>query len=349
MSAPEDIRPGIVTPGMAAALQTGFGSTMQSADTLQRAQQPPDTVIMPVKITSVTSSKYAWTLQIKDASGNRIDHPSGQTGTATVNPAYDPNGLIDAFPCHAYIRPFGFVASLGGTIYEVIGTSTSGTTKTLKIQSGASNAFGYPARVQTWSTTAGSWSDLNSTEVRVEDPNGSPFGVGEYVANARLLGTNSSSVVCYAAPENVGGGGLEPLPWVKMWHSGAGWFLYPEQYFTALTFTQTGGAGLYMLSVSASTWALLAPGQPNVPLIVTGSLFTGGGAFEGVSGHSIIERYPFPADSEIMFGGFGCFTTMFKSFGETFTMNYDTWYRGPVLASCTFQVTITVTKLKHGR
>lgn len=68
----------------------------------------------------------------------------------------------------------------------------------LRVQAGASNSFGYPARIQTWSDSAGSWTDLDTTEVRVEDPNGTALASTQYVT-ARYLGVNSSAVGCFAA------------------------------------------------------------------------------------------------------------------------------------------------------
>jgi len=71
------------------------------------------------------------------------------------------------------------------------------TTHVLKIQSGAANAFGYPARIQKWSDSAGTWSDFDTTEVRVEDPNGQTLAADQYVV-ARAVGVNTSNVGCFA-------------------------------------------------------------------------------------------------------------------------------------------------------
>lgn len=77
--------------------------------------------------------------------------------------------------------------------------SASANVEVLQIQAGAANAFGYPARIQQWSDTAGTWSDLSTTEVRVEDPNGGVFAEGAYVPHARFVGINSSNVGCFSA------------------------------------------------------------------------------------------------------------------------------------------------------
>lgn len=69
----------------------------------------------------------------------------------------------------------------------------------LKIQAGASNAFGYPARIQKWNESAGDWGDLDTTEVRVEDPNGSRLGEGMILPVCRLVGTNAAGVACFSA------------------------------------------------------------------------------------------------------------------------------------------------------
>jgi hypothetical protein len=67
----------------------------------------------------------------------------------------------------------------------------------LQIQSGASNSFGYPARIQKWSNSAGTWSDLSAVAVRVADPNGGILTEDQYVL-ARFLGINTSNVGCFA-------------------------------------------------------------------------------------------------------------------------------------------------------
>lgn len=68
----------------------------------------------------------------------------------------------------------------------------------LQIQAGAANDFGYPARIQKWSSSAGTWSDLSTTEVRVEDPNGGVFAATAYCV-ARFLGINAANVGCFVA------------------------------------------------------------------------------------------------------------------------------------------------------
>jgi hypothetical protein len=68
----------------------------------------------------------------------------------------------------------------------------------LQVQAGAANAFGNPARIQQWNPSTGEFSDLNTTEVRVKDPNGSTYAEDDYVV-ALYLGPNTSFVDCYAA------------------------------------------------------------------------------------------------------------------------------------------------------
>jgi hypothetical protein len=97
----------------------------------------------------------------------------------------------------------GRVVSRGEhTLFGVIGSphnrDGAPTTHILKIQSGASNGFGYPARIQQWNDSTGSLSDFDTTEVRVVDPNGGSFASGDYVFNARLLGVNTSGVACFS-------------------------------------------------------------------------------------------------------------------------------------------------------
>jgi len=66
----------------------------------------------------------------------------------------------------------------------------------LCVQAGASNTFGYPARIQKWDNATGANSDLNTTEVRVKDANGNALAAGDYVV-ARSRGINSSGVACF--------------------------------------------------------------------------------------------------------------------------------------------------------
>lgn len=85
----------------------------------------------------------------------------------------------------------------------------------LKVQSGASDSSGYPARVQTNTDPAGPWSDYDATTVRVKDPNGGSFASGDYVL-ARCVGPNASGVMCFAATrgEAGGGGGCDDCAWL---------------------------------------------------------------------------------------------------------------------------------------
>ncbi len=89
---------------------------------------------------------------------------------------------------------------LFGSSGEGGATSQRGTNvQVLKVQSGASNAYGYPARIQGWDGSTGTWSDLTTTEVRIADPNGGAFAVGAYVPVGRFLGINASNVGCFSA------------------------------------------------------------------------------------------------------------------------------------------------------
>jgi hypothetical protein len=93
---------------------------------------------------------------------------------------------------------------------KVLLTGTgAGGGEVLQIQAGASNSFGYPARVQTWSAAAGSWTDASATEVRVEDPNGSSWAEDDYVV-AMFLGLSAGGVACYAAVPPGAGGSTTP-------------------------------------------------------------------------------------------------------------------------------------------
>ena len=74
----------------------------------------------------------------------------------------------------------------------------------LQIQAGAANDFGYPARIQKWSNSAGTWSDLSATEVRVEDANGGVFAATGYVV-ARFVGINAANVGCFSAGASASG------------------------------------------------------------------------------------------------------------------------------------------------
>jgi len=126
MPTEEYIKPGMVTPQMAAALQSGFGTSMQAKDDLMNLPRdmPEDT--LPVKLTAVDGSGlYSWTLQYKDTTNARVNHPNGRTGTPTKNPAYFAGGTISSFPTECWIRRFGWDSTKGGTLYEVIAAPQS--------------------------------------------------------------------------------------------------------------------------------------------------------------------------------------------------------------------------------
>ncbi len=115
------IKPGFVTPQMAAALQTGFGASLAANDELMnRARDMPEE-FLPVKLTAVDGSGlYSWTLQYKDTTNLRVNHPNGRTGTPTNNPAYFPSGTLSTFPVECWIKRFGWDSSKGGATYEVV-------------------------------------------------------------------------------------------------------------------------------------------------------------------------------------------------------------------------------------
>lgn len=159
-------------------------------------------------------------------------------------------------------------------------------THDLKIQSGAPNSFGYPARIQTWSDTAGTWSDFDTETVRVKDPNGGTFAINEYVLGARLVGVNSSSVTCFSArsagvpptsevvyPVIIGEfNATQPLP-----PPGA-----PGTPVLVLEFTIRNGPGTYEINWLGSASALWQQGS---------------GSFSMIGEATIIGGTQYPADT----------------------------------------------------
>lgn len=144
------IKPGFVTPQMAAALQTGFGASMAANDELMnRARDMPEE-FLPVKLTASdggTPALYSWTLQYKDTTNLRVDHPNGRTGTPTNNPAYFPVGTISTFPFECWIKRFGWDSTKGGATYEVISTPLGSTTVGCRAYNSANISL--PASVNT--------------------------------------------------------------------------------------------------------------------------------------------------------------------------------------------------------
>ncbi|HYE20984.1 MAG TPA: hypothetical protein VEA69_21235 [Tepidisphaeraceae bacterium] len=78
----------------------------------------------------------------------------------------------------------------------------------LQIQAGDPDDFGYPARIQQWDDSDGTFSDLDTTEVRIADPIGSGFAVGDYIPHARFVGFNGDGVGCFVSSVGSVGGGL---------------------------------------------------------------------------------------------------------------------------------------------
>lgn len=161
---------------------------------------PPLGELFPASVTSGSSGLHAWTRQTFDTDGTRITDPNALAGTTTWMPARMPDGsTIATFPYKCWLRRACDGGNLG-TVFEIIAppaTSTGSTVKILQVQSGATNAFGYPARVQQWNSTTGVLSDLSSTEVRVQEFNGVALRAGDYIDASLLLGANVSED-CYA-------------------------------------------------------------------------------------------------------------------------------------------------------
>ena len=114
----------------------------------------------------------------------------------------------------------------------------------LQIQAGAANDFGYPARIQKWSNSAGTWSDLSATEVRVERANSGLLESTQYVLG-RFLGINASNIGCFATgdPRPIAGPIIESFdtPGVP---------LVNGSWVTMKTITLTE-AGLWLMHIDA--------------------------------------------------------------------------------------------------
>lgn len=127
----------------------------------------------------------------------------------------------------------------------------------LQIQAGAANDFGYPARIQKWSNSAGTWSDLSATEVRVERANSGLLESTQYVLG-RFLGINASNIGCFATgdPRPIAG------PIIESFHTPSV-PLVNGSWVTMTTITLTE-AGLWLVHIDAAGDGSLLSGTTGV-------------------------------------------------------------------------------------
>jgi len=116
------IFPGFLTPSAARALEQAAAQAEHADYELQRNIEPvPDEFAAKITAYDGATGRCSWTMRSYNASGLRVDHPNGRTGTTTRNPAYPVgNGVMPptAFPVDVWLRSRGFVGSLGGPVYE---------------------------------------------------------------------------------------------------------------------------------------------------------------------------------------------------------------------------------------
>lgn len=268
------ITPGILDVGSADALTRAIMEVerLKAKTQLleqQLAQISPDIQLFnrdrfPAKVTTVdtVSGGCAWTRQTFTTLGQRTDDTRVR-GYTNYNAAYPVGTTISAsnLPVEVEMRKRivtqrgSLAAADKGATYEFdwpsgTGGTSVGKTFVLQIQSGSANSFGYPARLQTWNSAAGTWGDASATEVRVENPNGGIYTVGDYV-EASYLGVNSSAVDCYVATPN-----LEFLSTTAF----AGTLALPLSTVGNLI-TTTITAGVWLLSATINCWinAFTAP------------------------------------------------------------------------------------------
>jgi len=299
------IRPGPLSPADAAYLNEQLGEFARLRNQVQSLLgQAPE--IFPAAITSGTTGQHGWYEEAFGAGGARTTMIGGRTGTPAVDVARMPDGstlgATPTSPVKVWLRRIGLAAATGMNHEVIGGGGTSGAV--LQVQSGAANSFGYPARVQAWSASAGTWGDASATEVRVEDPDGGGFAAGDYVANALFLGVNNSGVACYSAPPrptgtlsvhetDEGTGGVSSTSGVWVAHALTGFLNVPAgQYlltgavrFTAPTgfgieaqvdITSSGLTSAVPQSYSASNWGTAAsPSQVKLSHTISSYILLG--------------------------------------------------------------------------
>jgi hypothetical protein len=111
MAAPDEIRPGEVSPGAAAAINAALATgafTRQQVEAWTDTDHPDVPIQLTSCDTSYTPARCAWKLRAWNAQGQRIDHPNGRTGTVTKSPALlIGNGAVPhpSYPVDTWGRP----------------------------------------------------------------------------------------------------------------------------------------------------------------------------------------------------------------------------------------------------